>query len=242
MYCLCQPATYFGPRFRICTLSFYQCVIRTHLFIRLQVYVILTTDSLVKYHAFLTVQTRNVQLCVGCGRAFKYFFVRDTGFAAMYIRSAIVWHFTQHRLVIPFRRVGTYRCRWDWQVVPKRRYEITTQRSVKLQTRADLHHFARFVNPCIWKVYYSLTRGPFNIIRFGITFSTAPNFVLPSCCYSYEILKNRVTRRHFLCHFIVLIARGHLYSNVHPLHARLESYISQIIYTSRCKESRLTRW
>ena len=81
-------------------------MIHIHWFICHQLYTILTTNSVIKYHVLSSVQTRNVQLCWR-GGAFKvlcsvWFPASD----AMYKRSAIIWDFTQCRVVIPYRRFG----------------------------------------------------------------------------------------------------------------------------------------
>jgi hypothetical protein len=66
------------------------------------------------------------------------------------LRSALLWTVTQRVVVIPYRRFGTtYRptifhldpSRWDWKVVLKRRWAITTTRRVIAQMSAVLIYF-----------------------------------------------------------------------------------------------------
>ena len=63
------------------------------------------------YHAFSSTQTRNVQLLCGGGEGhLSTLFCVISVSGAMYMRSAIIWDFTQRRVVIPYRRFGpTYR-------------------------------------------------------------------------------------------------------------------------------------
>ena len=68
--------------------------------------------------------------------------------AAMYMRSALFWHITQRRVLIPYRRLGTnYRSlrqgsrKWDPLLLLKRRYVTTTLRRVISQKNADLKRY-----------------------------------------------------------------------------------------------------
>ena len=65
---------WYWDRFSIAIITL--SIIHTYLSICHQLYTILTTDSVVKYHALSSLQTRNVQLC-GRGRVFKYFLLCD---------------------------------------------------------------------------------------------------------------------------------------------------------------------
>jgi hypothetical protein len=112
----------------------------------------------------------------------------------MLIRSALFWDITRRRVAIVYRRfVTTYRShlhgarvragkkesqqhffptrtldpwRWDWYVVTKRRYTITTRRRVISQKSADLNLNSRFT-----RSIFVLVSGIYFVLQNVVSFT-----------------------------------------------------------------------